>query len=101
MREIQKFCKLQEEGPRLIQAAMSQLNLLSCAYQRILKLAPTTADLAGPENIQLVCLAEACQYLPKLMIGQSYLVRQPIHITHAKSVRPAASQIIFFPIDAC
>ena len=47
--EIRQFCKLQEEGQRLIRAAMTQLNLSARAYHRILKLACTIADLAGSE----------------------------------------------------
>jgi len=39
------------------------------AYDRILKLAPITAELAGCEEIQSMHLAEALQYLPKLMLS--------------------------------
>jgi len=67
--EIRQFCKLQEEGQRLMRAAMTQLNLSARAYHRILKLARTIADLAGSEEIQSVHLAEALQYRPKLMLG--------------------------------
>ncbi|HSB00221.1 MAG TPA: YifB family Mg chelatase-like AAA ATPase [Anaerolineales bacterium] len=69
VREVRQFCKLQEEGQRLIRAAMTQLNLSARAYHRILKLARTIADLAGSEEIQSVHLAEALQYRPKLMMG--------------------------------
>jgi magnesium chelatase family protein len=67
--EIRQLCKLQEEGQRLIRAAMTQLNLSARAYHRILKLARTIADLAGSEEIQSVHLAEALQYRPKIMVG--------------------------------
>jgi magnesium chelatase family protein len=67
--EIRRFCKLQEEGQRLMRAAMTQLNLSARAYHRILKLARTIADLAGSEEIQSAHLAEALQYRPKLMLG--------------------------------
>jgi magnesium chelatase family protein len=68
--EIRQFCKLQEEGQRLIRAAMTQLNLSARAYHRTrsVKLARTIADLAGSEEIQSVHLAEALQYRPKLML---------------------------------
>jgi magnesium chelatase family protein len=66
--EIRQFCKLQDEGQRLMRAAMTQLNLSARAYHRILKLARTIADLAGSEEIQSVHLAEALQYRPKLMM---------------------------------
>ena len=67
--EIRQYCKLQEEGQRLMRAAMTQLNLSARAYHRILKLARTISDLAGGEEIQSVNLAEALQYRPKLMMG--------------------------------
>jgi magnesium chelatase family protein len=67
--EIRQFCRLQEEGQRLMRAAMSQLNLSARGYHRILKLARTIADLAGNEEIQSAHLAEALQYRPKLMMG--------------------------------
>jgi magnesium chelatase family protein len=66
--EIRKFCKLQDEGQRLMRAAMTQLNLSARAYHRILKLARTIADLAGCEEIQSVHPAKALQYRPKLMM---------------------------------
>jgi magnesium chelatase family protein len=67
--EIRQFCKVGEEGQRLMRAAMTQLNLSARAYHRILKLARTIADLAGSEEIQPVHLAEALQYRPKLMMN--------------------------------
>jgi len=67
--EIRQYCKLQEDGQRLMRAAMTQLNLSARAYHRILKLARTIADLAGREEIQSVHLAEALQYRPKLMLN--------------------------------
>ena len=57
--EIRQFCKLQDEGQSLMQAAMTQLNLSARAYHRILKLSRTIADLAGSEEIQSPHLAEA------------------------------------------
>ena len=66
--EIRQFCRVGEEGQRLMRAAMTQLNLSARAYHRILKLARTIADLAGCEEIQSAHLAEALQYRPKLMV---------------------------------
>lgn len=66
---IRQFCKLQDEGQKLMRAAMSQLNLSARACHRILKLARTIADLAGTEEIQSPHLAEALQYPPKLTLG--------------------------------
>ncbi len=67
--EIRQFCRLPDEGQRLMRAAMTQLNLSARGYHRILKLARTIADLAGSEEIQSVHLAEALQYRPKLIVG--------------------------------
>ena len=67
--EIRQFCRVGDEGQRLMRAAMTQLNLSARAYHRILKLARTIADLAGSEEIQSVHLAEALQYRPKLMLS--------------------------------
>jgi magnesium chelatase family protein len=59
--EIRQFCKVGEEGQRLMRAAMTQLNLSARAYHRTqsVKLARTITDLAGGEEIQSVHLAEA------------------------------------------
>ncbi|MEW6401142.1 MAG: ATP-binding protein [Chloroflexota bacterium] len=67
--EIRQFCRLPDEGQRLMRAAMIQLNLSARAYHRILMLARTIADLAESEEIQSVHLAEALQYRPKSMMG--------------------------------
>ena len=69
--EIRQFCKLGEEGQRLMRSAMTQLNLSARAYHRTrsVKLARTIADLARCEEIQSVYLAEVLQYRPKLMLS--------------------------------
>jgi magnesium chelatase family protein len=64
--EIRQFCRLDENGEKLMRAAMAQMNLSARGYHRVLKLARTIADLAGSENIQPHHLAEALQYRPKL-----------------------------------
>jgi magnesium chelatase family protein len=67
--EIRLFCRVGDEGQRLMRAAMTQLNVSARAYHRILKLARTIADLAGCDEIRTVHLAEALQYKPKLMLS--------------------------------
>jgi magnesium chelatase family protein len=66
--EVRKFCKLDETGDSMVCQAMSQLYLSARGYHRVLKLARTTANLGGSDGIQIVHLAEASQYRPKLMI---------------------------------
>jgi magnesium chelatase family protein len=46
----------------LLRAAVQQLGLSARAYDRILKLARTGADLAGREGIEVEHVAEAIQY---------------------------------------
>jgi magnesium chelatase family protein len=63
--EVREFCELDEAGQSLLRAAMRQLHLSARAYDRILKLARTIADLAGSDRIEAAHLAEAVQYRPR------------------------------------
>lgn len=56
------FCPISKPGQKLLQIAMERLGLSARAYERILKVARTIADLEGSENISEVHLAEAIQY---------------------------------------
>lgn len=59
---IEKYCKLDENGKRLLENAFKKLGLSARAYGRILKVSRTIADLAGEENISSNHIAEAIQY---------------------------------------
>jgi len=61
-RELQSVCKLNEEGQQLMKTSMERLGLSARAYDRILKVARTIADLAGSERIENDHLGEAIQY---------------------------------------
>jgi len=61
-RHLKRYCQVGEEGQRLLEAAMERLGLSARAYDRILKVARTIADLAGSEAIHPEHLAEAIQY---------------------------------------
>ncbi len=61
-RMIQEFCRLGPNAQATLRAAISSLNLSARAYDRILRVARTTADLAGNDSIQPQNLAEAIQY---------------------------------------
>jgi magnesium chelatase family protein len=61
-RLIRKHCQLDSAGLDLIKQAASSLNLSARAYDRILKVARTIADLAGSERINVDHLSEAVQY---------------------------------------
>lgn len=59
---IREHCAIDNEQGRLLQQAMEQLSLSARAYDRILKVARTIADLTGSAKIQTPHLLEAIQY---------------------------------------
>ena len=61
-RHLRKFCRLDATCRKLLEKALDQLGLSVRAYDRILKVARTVADLAGIEEIGAGHLAEAIQY---------------------------------------
>lgn len=60
--QIRKHCAIEKEQGDLLQQAMEELQLSARAYDRILKVARTIADLAAEERIQTPHLLEAIQY---------------------------------------
>ncbi len=61
-RTVREVCQLNETGTTLLKTAMERLQLSARAYDRILKVARTIADLEGSENIKTEHLAEAINY---------------------------------------
>ena len=61
-RNIREFCKLEESSLQLLKTAMERLNLSARAYDRILKVSRTIADLEASENVSSAHIAEAIQY---------------------------------------
>lgn len=59
---LKEQCVLDHAGSQLLKTAMNKLNLSARAYDRILKVSRTIADLAGQENILPEHLAEAIHY---------------------------------------
>ncbi len=62
VKQIRKFCKLSEESKTLLKTAMEKLNLSARAYDRILKVSRTIADLHNEKDILPNHIAEAIQY---------------------------------------
>jgi magnesium chelatase family protein len=62
VKQIREFCQLEESSKQLLKTAMERLNLSARAYDRILKVARTIADLEETENIQGSHISEAIQY---------------------------------------
>ena len=61
-RELKAFCVLDEHSVELLKFAMADLNLSARAYDRVLKVARTIADLAGSEKIIGDHVSEAIQF---------------------------------------
>ncbi len=61
-RMLKEICVINIVGQNLLKAAMNKLNLSARAYDRILKVSRTIADLAGSGEIKPEHLAEAIQY---------------------------------------
>ena len=59
---LRKFCPLTDVARRLLDAAMERLQLSARAYDRIIKVARTIADLEGSEDIQPAHISEAIGY---------------------------------------
>ncbi len=59
---LKEICSINAAGQSLLKTAMDRLNLSARAYDRILKVARTIADLAGADVIEPAFLAEAIQY---------------------------------------
>ena len=61
-RELKQYCALDEPTMELLKFAMSDLNLSARAYDRVLKVARTIADLAGSDRILSDHISEAIQF---------------------------------------
>jgi magnesium chelatase family protein len=61
-RHVRKHCELDAPSRTLLEGALEKLSLSARAYDRILKVSRTIADLAGAESIDASHLSEAIQY---------------------------------------
>ncbi|UVW29343.1 YifB family Mg chelatase-like AAA ATPase [Massilia sp. H6] len=67
--EIDRYCRPDSAGERLLRAAMQQLHWSARAYHRVLKVARTIADLGGADGVAAPHIAEAIQYRRALHEG--------------------------------
>lgn len=61
-KQLKEICTISTAGQNLLKVAMEKLNLSARAYDRILKVSRTIADLAASADIKPEHLAEAIQY---------------------------------------
>jgi magnesium chelatase family protein len=61
--QLRQICLIGQAGDALLKRAMEKLNLSARAYDRILKVARTIADLAASDDIKVEHLAEAIQFV--------------------------------------
>ncbi len=59
---IKQYCEINKAGNNLLKTAMEKLNLSARAYDRILKVSRTIADLGGSDDIKIEHLAEAIHF---------------------------------------
>ena len=60
--DIRRYCKIDKDGESLLKTAMDKLGLSARAYDRILKVSRTIADMAKADSISYQHLSEAIQY---------------------------------------
>jgi len=61
-RMVRRHSKPDSEGFKLLETAINKLGLSARAYDRILKVSRTIADLEGLENVNAIHISEAIQY---------------------------------------
>ena len=59
---LRRYCTLTDSADRLLAAAFTRMGLSARAYDRILKVGRTIADLSGSEQIDISHISEAIQY---------------------------------------
>ena len=61
-KDIRQYCRIDEQGEELLKMAITKLGLSARAYDRILKVSRTIADLEGSMDIKPQYISEAIQY---------------------------------------
>jgi magnesium chelatase family protein len=61
-RDVKLFCPIPDEAERLLEMAVTKLGFSARAFDRVLKVARTIADLDGKDGIETPHVSEAIQY---------------------------------------
>lgn len=61
-KQLTKFCKIDEQSRSILARAVNQLGLSARAYDRVLRIARTIADLADRDQLIAADIAEAVRY---------------------------------------
>jgi magnesium chelatase family protein len=61
-KSIEKLCRPDDEGERLLRQAIEKMGLSARAYHRVLKLARTIADMESEHDVRVNHISEAIQY---------------------------------------
>ena len=61
-KELELHAQLSDSSRKILEQAMTKMGLSARAYDRILKVARTLADLAEQQNVETLHVAEAIQY---------------------------------------
>ena len=64
-KQISEYCKIDSETKKVLERAIDELKLSVRAYDKILKVSRTIADLEGSKNIKTEYLLEALNYRKK------------------------------------
>ena len=81
-KQIREYCPIESQAQDLLRVAINQLGLSARAYDRILKVSRTIADLEGNPNIETTHVSESIQYRS---LDQKFLEK----VTHYKGSRHA------------
>jgi magnesium chelatase family protein len=61
-KDLEKYCAVDDSGIEMLRTAIERFGLSARAYDRIIKVSRTIADLAGLDNISAEHISEAIQY---------------------------------------